>query len=41
MRIQITFTNPLYKATNPNNGQNPTVQFTRVVGVMNKAGVTT
>jgi len=38
VRIQITFTNPLYKA---NNGQNPTVQFSRVVNVMNKAGVTT
>jgi len=39
VRVQLTFTNPLY--TGPGTGQQPTVTFARVVSVMNKAGVTT
>lgn len=34
--ITLTFTNPLY--TGPNQGQPPTVQIQRVVGVMNQTG---
>jgi len=40
VRIQLTFNNPLYSAANPA-AQPQTISFSRVVNVMNKAGVTT
>ena len=38
VKVTLTFTNPLF-ATQPT--QPPTIQFTRVVTVMNRAGVNT
>jgi type IV pilus assembly protein PilW len=35
VKVRMTFTNPL----NPPNGPQPTITFTRVIGVLNKAGV--
>jgi type IV pilus assembly protein PilW len=42
VRVDITFTNPLYKPpgqANPTPGQNPYVTFERVIGVRSKGGV--
>jgi hypothetical protein len=42
VRVDITFTNPLYKPPGqalPTPGQNPYVTFERVIGVRSKGGV--
>jgi type IV pilus assembly protein PilW len=40
VRVQLTFNNPLWVAANPQ-GQPQFIPFTRVIGVMNRAGVKT
>jgi type IV pilus assembly protein PilW len=40
VRVVLTFNNPLYNAAKPQ-GQSATVTFTRVIAVMNRAGVKT
>lgn len=42
VKVQLTFVNPLYQPIPnlpPDPGQNPTVTFTRVIGVMSRVGV--
>jgi type IV pilus assembly protein PilW len=42
VRITLTFVNPLYgDSKHPKPGQDPTIDFTRVIAIMNKAGVKT
>jgi len=41
VKMILTFTNPLYQPPGqplPTPGQQPTVQFERVIGIMNRAG---
>jgi len=37
VQVTVTFTNPLYSASNP--GEPPTVSVSRVIGIMNKIGI--